>query len=229
MEARFLKTVLALAFGCPTTLTAISAHASTLSNGNVLTISSDGSWWAIDYSNNGKIDTTEMVGLSQGSTGIVIGQVTSPGPNHFSAPTSGDTNAIDAPWAYFNDTGSDYVTVGITGSTTAGLDFSGWTMTWHAMPVIPWGSGAWQPAACPTTECVGHTFTNGNALFIWDGIYGDTYTIDYTATVPKGDPSGFGNAHYYLRLTGIVAVPEASMYAMMLAGLGMVGLRLRRK
>jgi hypothetical protein len=70
------------------------------------------------------------------------------------------------------------------------------------------------------------------ANLTWSGVYGTAYTLDYTATVPAGDPSGFGGTQYALHLTGIVnaaPVPEASTYGMMLAGLGLVGFAARRR
>ena len=55
---------------------------------------------------------------------------------------------------------------------------------------------------------------------------GSAYTLKYTATVPD-----FWNpTPYYLELHGTVgAVPEASTYGMMLAGLGLVGAMARRR
>jgi hypothetical protein len=78
---------------------------------------------------------------------------------------------------------------------------------------------------------------------------GSAYTLKYTATVPLGDPSGFGGVKYYLELHGCVgwecaffesssgvnpnwapaAIPEASTYGMMLSGLGVIGVMARRR
>jgi hypothetical protein len=70
-------------------------------------------------------------------------------------------------------------------------------------------------------------FTNSTGKFTWDGTIGGAYTLDYTATVPAG---GFAGTQYYLHLEGTVAaVPEASTYGMMLAGLGLVGFAVRRR
>ncbi|MHB1098544.1 MAG: PEP-CTERM sorting domain-containing protein [Burkholderiales bacterium] len=63
-------------------------------------------------------------------------------------------------------------------------------------------------------------------------------TIDYHATVPLEDPSNFGGMQYALHLEGYFLtpegeavipspVPEVSTYAMMLAGLGLVGFVMR--
>lgn len=234
------KTLFALAIGSVCIMGAMSAHALTLNAGDVLSIAagvnaydangnftnvSSGSWFAMDTDGNGKIAGTEKVALSQGTVGLVIGMTTSVGASHGGAPAAGDTNAITAPWAFFGNTGSDYLTVAVTGDTTSGLDFSGWTVTWNGIPAIPMGSGAW-----------GAGYSDGVANFAaswsWSGNEFDmpfiAYTLDYHATVPLGDASGFGGVKYALHLEA-VPVPEASTWGMMLAGLGLVGFAVRRR
>lgn len=232
----FTKTMFALAIGSVGIMGAMSAHAVNLNTGDTLTINPGVtavdaynnptnvtvSWFGMDTNGNGVIAGTEKTALSQGTTGIVIGTATTAGASHAGAPTAGDTNAITAPWAFFGNTGSDYTTVGITGGTTGGLNFSGWTVTWNGIPAINMTGGAW-----------GTGYSNGVANFTWNGVYGAGYTLDYHATVPLGDPSGFGGVKYALHLQGVVnqaaAVPEASTYGMMLAGLGLVGFAVRRR
>jgi energy-converting hydrogenase Eha subunit G len=83
------------------------------------------------------------------------------------------------------------------------------------------GAGAW-----------GAGFTNGVGNLTWSGVYGTAYTLDYHATVPLGDASGFGGVAYALHLTGVATaapVPEASTYGMMMAGLGLVGFMASRR
>ena len=80
------------------------------------------------------------------------------------------------------------------------------------------GGGAW-----------GEGFTDGVGNFVWDGVYGHAYTLDYRATVPANDPSGFGSVGLAWHFEGVVAVPEAATWGMMLAGLGLVGLATRRR
>jgi hypothetical protein len=158
----------------------------------------------------------------------VIGTITSPGASHTGEPTAGDTNAITAPWSFFGSTGSDYTTVGITGDTVNGLNMSGWTVTWNGILSIPMGSGAWTPAAAIAGMAAG-PYTNGVGKFSWNGVPGSTYTVDYLATVPLGEPSGFGGVKYALHLEGVAAIPEASTCATMLAGLVLVGFVTRRR
>lgn len=185
-----------------------------------------GSWFAADINGDSLIAGTEKTALSQGYAGLVTGSTTSPGASHAGVPTAGDFNAITAPWSFFGNTGSDYLTAPITGSTTAGLDFSGWTVTWNGIPAISLGSGAW-----------GAGFSDGIAHFAWSNV--GLVSIDYHATVPTNDASGFGGLQYALHLEGHFStpegdvipspVPEASTYGMMLAGLGLVGLAVRRR
>lgn len=251
----FKKTMFALAVGSVGIVGAVSAQAAAVNNGDTLTIQTPtfnqygyvnagtGSYFAMDTNGDGIFKAAERTALSQGATGLVIGTTTSPGASHGGAPAAGDTNAIDAPWNFFKNTGSDFLVSPVTGDTTSGLNFSGWRVTWNGIPSINMGGGIQN---CGTTSdgiCInpasgadiGGTFNNGTgiAAFAWDGVYGHTYTIDYAATVPQADASGFGGVGYQLHLQGTVmqaaAVPEASTYGMMLAGLGLVGFAVRRR
>jgi hypothetical protein len=226
----FTKTIFALAIGSVGIMSAMSAQAVTLNTGDQLTINagitqvdSNGnptqttiSWFGMDTDGNSKIAGGEKTALSMGSTGIIIGTATTQGASHTGAPTGGDTNAITAAWNFFGNTGSDYTTVGITQTGANALDMSGWTVTWAGIPAINMGGTAW-----------GTGFSNGVGNIVFSG---SNYTLDYHATVPLGDPSGFGGVKYALHLEGsVVAVPEASTYGMMMAGLGLVGFMASRR
>lgn len=231
MNSNTTKVALALAL----TMGATAAHAVAVNNGDTLTITTaafdssgyvlatGGSYFGMDTNGKGGITANERVGMSQGTTGIVIGATTTAGVYHPGVPVAGDTGAIVDSWEFFSSTGTNYNTVGITGDTTSGLDFSGWFVAWNAVPAINMGGGAW-----------GTGYTSGVANFSWDGVYGSTYTLDYHATVPANDPSGFQFVPYALHLEGTVLqaaapIPEASTYGMMLAGLGLVGFAVRRR
>lgn len=119
----------------------------------------------------------------------------------------------------------------VTGSTTAGLDFSGWRWTWNAIASIPWGGGVQDCGTAADGICmngttdVAGTINNGTgiATFSWNGVYGSGYTLDYFAIAPLGDPSGFGGVPYGLHLEGTVnAVPVPA--AAWLFGSGLTGL-----
>jgi len=242
------KTALATALATVMGFSAIgAAQAAAVVNGDTLTItqgsqttvnsvptSTSGSYFAMDTNGNTKIAQGEKVVIGQGTTGLVIGVSTSAGASHTGAPTAGDTNAIDAPWGFFGNTGSDYTTVGVTGDTTAGLGMSGWTVTWSGIPAIPMGTGAWTAVTGAGSTGAQGAFTNGVGRFAWDGVYGDAYTLDYHATVPNGDPSGFGNVFYELHLQGVVnqaaVIPVPAAAWLFGSGLmGLVGIARRRK
>ena len=237
------KTVLSTAVGLALGLASLTTYAATVNNTEYLTITAGsetnassvitingGSYFGMDTNGDSKIQATELDMLSQGTTGLVFGVTTAQGASHSGAPVATDTNAIDAPWAFFGNTGSSYLKVAVSGSTSSGasaggLNMSGWTVTWNGIPAINMGGGAWQPLNCSASwmQCTGHTFTNGNAEFTWDGVLGDAYTLNYAATVPAGDPSGFGGVHYYLHLSGFVK-PVPIPAAVWLLGSGLLGL-----
>ena len=108
---------------------------------------------------------------------------------------------------------------------TATVNMSGWNMQWSGVQFIPLGTGAWSAGY---TSGVGNiTCAAGSGCAV-----GSAYTLTYTATVPAGEPSGFGLVKFYLELHGTVGpspIPEASTYGMMLAGLGLVGAAARRR
>lgn len=106
---------------------------------------------------------------------------------------------------------------------TATVNMSGWTASWNSVPNITLGTLAWSSGY---TSGVGNlTCTSGSGCAV-----GSAYTLTYTAAIPAGDPSGLGGTQFYLELHGTVgAVPEASTYAMMLTGLGMVAVAARRR
>lgn len=229
----FTKTMFALALGSVGIMGTMSAHAVGLYNETILTINtgvpvgitdsegftqtdvSPGSWFAMDLNGNAKISGTEKNALSQGTTGITIG-------HSYTAP-----GEITAPFGYFGQTGDNRVFTAITGGTD-GLNMSGWRVIWNGI-TIDMSAGAW-----------GTGYVNGVANFVWDGTDGGAYALDYHATVPFGDPTGFGGVKYALHLEGCVIgtpettcqtapIPEASTYGMLLAGLGLVGVAAKRR
>ena len=207
---KFTKSMFALALGSVGVMQSMNAQAWDLYAGDRLTIGS-GSFFGVDLDANSAIAATEKTALSQGSTGIVIGAITAPGE-------------ITAPWTFLGQTGYDWAATAVTGGT-GGLNMSGWMVTWNGSE-IDLGTGAWQvlnaSSGMPTSG-----YANGIGIFNWSGVYGDSYTLDYTATPQVGPYIG---VQWALHLEGTaVPVPEASTYVMMLAGLMLVGVAARRK
>ncbi len=230
------KRSLALAIGV-SVMGAASVDAANLDYGNVLTIAAgvpvfDGNGYQLGISSGSYFGVETMpthrpglhgdassAPLSMGTTGLVIGVTTVPGPSHSGCPVAGESNPIDAPWCYFGNTGSVYIdSIPVIGGTATGLDMRGWSVTWNGS-TVPFLSGV--------TWGAGYSYGIGN--FAWDGAYGHPYTLDYHASFCP-DPSGFcDGGNYEVHLEGVVLVPEASSLGMMLVGLGMLGYAARRR
>lgn len=232
--------LMSFAIGLLLTTRILSSDAATVQPGDYLTIapgmgtyvdntltSVTGSWWAFDYSSPYRsIELTERNTLMQGPDGgIQIGaqQDTNGHLSHF-GPAHPNVGGIDAESTFFNNSGMHLTTAPVVGLNTQGsskeLEFSGWNIAWSSNQ-IPLGTGAWQPKNCSDLGCDGYTFTDGRARFLWDGIYGNSYSLDYTAAIPAGDPSGLGGIQYYVHLEGTVVPVPASIW---LAGSGLCAL-----
>ena len=101
-----------------------------------------------------------------------------------------DFNSLDRPWSFFGNTGEHFQDLsagGISVDPDLGTaNMSGWRVSWNGIPSINMGTG-------PTG-----TFTQ----------VGSKYTLTYLATVPTGDPSGFGGVPYGLHLEGRVFIND---------------------
>lgn len=214
-------TMTKIAAGLLLSATAMSAQA-VMVNGNTLSIDT-GSFFTMGGGTS--VNAPGFDGqFITGFNGLVLGTTQTATGSHSGTPNGSESPNIDNAWAFFGNTGMHLSTsntnVLTASGNTATVDFSGWAVSWNGIAVVPMGSGAWNGNA------------NGVAMITCgvDCGNGDTYTLDYSATVPAGDPSNFGNTKYLLHLTGTVAaVPEASTYGMMLAGLGLVGFAVRRR
>ena len=132
--------------------------------------------------------------------GIKLGIAQPASGSHSGAPDGSESPAIDNPWLFFANTGMHQTTSAVTilsddGAGNVTLDFSGWDVTWNGIASIPMGSGAWEgnPDGVAIVTCANTCE------------YGDTYTLDYSATVPPGDPSGFGGVPYNLNISGTLS------------------------
>jgi hypothetical protein len=152
----------------------------------------------------------------------------SDGSGNLVTATTTEAPGVDEPWGFFGNTGMDYLTKAVTVLSDAGtqkwLDFSGWTVTWNGIPAIPMTTGAWSAGT--------NFFGGGNGVARLNCSSStcsttSTFTLDYFATVPLNDPSGFGGVQYKLHLEGHVgeqASPIPVPAAVWLFGSGLVGL-----
>lgn len=214
-------TMTKIAAGLLLSATAMSAQA-VMVDGSVLSFGS-GSYFTMGGSLSPMAPGFDGQFIS-GNDGLVLGSTQGATGSHTGTVNGSETPGIDNAWNFFGNTGmhlttSDTNVLSASGNT-ATVDFSGWSVTWNGIAVIPMGAGAWN----------GNLNGVANITCGVDCGLGDTYHLTYSATVPLGDPSNFGGTKYLLNLTGTVAaVPEASTYGMMLAGLGLVGFAVRRR
>ncbi len=141
---------------------------------------------------------------------------------------TGAAQSIMATFTFYSASGSlETLGTGISilsaSGDTASLNMSGLKWNWNNASPAAMGTGAWSSGY---TNGVGNlTCTTGSGCAI-----GSAYTLKYTATIPPGDPSGSSGYQFYYELHGTVgAVPEASTYGMMLAGLGAIGVAVRSR
>ncbi len=160
-----------------------------------------------------------------GNDGLVLGTTQSASGSHSGVPNGSEVEGIDNAWAFFGNTGLHLSTsntnVLSASGNTATADFSGWSVSWNGIAVIPMGSGAWN----------GNAEGVANITCAVDCTAGDTYTLTYSATVPAGDPSNFGNTRYLLNLVGTISGGDITAPAVIpvpaavwLLGSGLIGL-----
>ena len=159
-----------------------------------------GSYFGMDTNGSGDILPSERIAIEY-NAGVAVNKSQSASGSHSGEPDGSESPGIDKAWAFFGNTGLHYTSspaalLNASGNT-ATIDMSGWTVTWNGIDAIPMGSGAWEgnPEGVAVITC-------GN-----DCSDGDSFTMNYSATVPAGDPSGFGNVAYNLYMTGTIVVP----------------------
>jgi len=170
-----------------------------------------GSYFALDFNGDGRISNFgERIAISQ-NEGLIIGraqplsQIPIPGVqpsvidvwnvSGLSDNTKEGTHWTSSPANILSDDGAGNVTI----------DLSGLALNTGGQNIFLEGTGVAQMVCA--IDC-----SNG-----------DSYTLDYTAIVPQGDPSNFGGVLYQLHLEGTVAaVPVPA--AVWLFGSGLLGL-----
>jgi len=210
-----------------------------------------GSWFSMDADVNGKVAPGEITPIG-GNNGITVDGVTTQAASgsHGGAPGcvdgvdpgcnlgggASENPDIDNPWLFFSNTGMHQTTSAVStlSNDSAGnveLDFSGWNVTWAGIPGIPMSG---DPAN------FGLAGNDGIAVMTCavDCGNGDTYVLNYAATVPQNDASGFGGVPYVLHLEGsitgdlppVAAIPVPAAVWLFGSGLlGLVGVSRRRK
>lgn len=157
-----------------------------------------GTFFSFDIDGNNNIELWERFGMVA-QDGIKIGTAQPASGSHDGPPDGSELFSIDQPWQFFGNTGMHLSTspVLIASDDNAGnvlLDMSGWAITWNNID-ITFGSGSWgsNPESQAILTCSSDCAT------------GDTFTLYYTASVPNGDPSGFGDVRYRLGFDGGLA------------------------
>jgi len=179
------------------------------SSSSCITSVTSGSYFGFDLNADGRVTRGEQIAMSPGyDGGLLIGQI-QPDPGSIRIPEV-EGAGIDQPWVFFGMTGWHETTSPVTDLTGSGtvrqLDFSGWGINING---VFWdmGNGGTATISCSSSACAD----------------GDSYTLDYSATVPVGEPIGFGGVFYQLHLEGrISAVPVPA--AIWLFGSGLIGL-----
>lgn len=157
-----------------------------------------GSYFGMDTSGDGVIQNGEKNALTSAGTGVTLG-------------TAQAIGEIDMTWSFGGNPGNHYTTVASTvvsaSGNTASIDMSGWTVNWNGGD-IDMGQGANATVTCAV-----------------DCSVGDSFTLNYAATVPSGGFAGFG---YTLYLEGTIAEGAVSAVpvpaAVWLFGSGLIGL-----
>lgn len=161
-----------------------------------------GSYFGMDNDSNGKIPGLERTAISQ-NAGLAIGKTQAASGSHSGPTTGAESAGIDNPWSFFANTGLHWTQAPVNviaddGAGNVTIDLSGWVVAWNGVQTIPMDSKAWEAG-----------FTDGEALLVCgtDCSDGDTYTLDYSATVPADCACGFENVPYHLHLTGTISIP----------------------
>jgi hypothetical protein len=237
MNKKLVRTAIAVAMGTAGMAAAPMASA-VLTDGSILSFSAaasgtvqpvvgTGSWFSMKISTN----TTAFTGISS-NDGVILGTAQGATGSHDGLPGCtpnskcnnslplAENPGIDNAWGFFGNTGFHQTTsaasVTAASGSTGNVDFSGWSVTWNGIANIPMSGGAFGSTSVYTSGIA-------NVSCAVDCNNGDSYTLNYRATVPAGDPSGFGGVNYQVHLEGtIAAVPVPA--AVWLFGSGLVGL-----
>lgn len=195
------------------TYAALPANAILQFNPGVVTFNSSGSaviksgsFFGLDTGGNGSVNPPERVSITP-ENGLILGSAQDASGSHGGAVSGVESPNIDKAWGFAGNTGMQYslspiniiTNNNIVGGTIT-LDFSGWGVTWNGIPRIDLTKRAWDGNA------------DGEAILTCSATCenGDTFNLDYSSTVPTGDPSNFGDVKFALHMEGTVFVPNTA-------------------
>ena len=189
--------------------------AGVLQIGDLLTIG-EGSWFALDSDGDGWVYEDDKALIYPGSDGgITIGRAQ-------------EIGEIDT-WTLSGIAGAHYTTAPLAGGTETGIDFSPWSIFWNGERLLDGNyvdDGAWVTSNCEDLGCTGITFLDATAALVWNGVYGDSYSLWFSWRF-NASPGCFGcTSNYLLNINGVVheAVVVPIPPAFWLFGFGLVGL-----
>lgn len=180
-----------------------------------------GSWFGADVNGDSALESAELYATAPGSAGgLIVGQLQAPGEieqSHFFG--------YDA-WLYT-------VSAPVSGDGT--LDFTGLRWLWASSVTWTLSGGAWVPSNAADLGAPTAGYADGVARFTWSGVYGDSYSLWYSATEPPGSPTGCGGCAFFWHLEGTVEAAPAALVPVPAAAwlfasglLGLSGWRKRR-
>lgn len=228
----FPKSMFALALGSVCVMqsvTALAVENSFSFNGgsdaldNGLTAPASGSWFSLLAADTDEDNIPDQYWYTSMRAAGTTGTDLSPGTLDFDAAEPINVyaglgghntgNSIDRDWSFLGNWGAHYTNQALEVtwdgvSNTALVSMDGWMWAWNG---------------------ASHDWGTGTAIINLggDGLGGGNDTLDYSVIAPSG---GFAGVLYTLHLEGnavLSPVPEADTWAMLLAGLGMVGVAAR--
>lgn len=184
-----------------------------------------GSYFTIDMNGDGVFSAYESIGISPGSDGgLLVGQSQLASNSHSGYPDGSEVAPLDSPWSFLGNTGMHQTTTPVTilgddGMGNVELDFSGFGAIWNGVASFDLGVGVTGDPGIATVTCA------------IDCATGDSFTLEYIALLPNGDPTFGGGVGWKFYLEGTVsAVPVPAAVWLFGSGLlGLLGVARRRK